>query len=81
MNSGRLGAMVLGVLLLMAGIVFSLQGADVITGSSLMSGNSTYIYVGAIVAIVGLLLLVWSARSGRRASVTGSGAQPQPAPS
>lgn len=73
--------MVLGVLLLLAGIVFSLQGADVITGSSLMSGNSAYIYVGVIVAIVGLLLLVWSAHSGRKASSAGSGAQPQPAPS
>jgi hypothetical protein len=60
--------MILGVLLLLAGIVFALQGAGVITGSSLMSGNQTYIYVGAVVAIVGLLLLALSARASRSAT-------------
>jgi len=57
--------MVVGALLLLAGIVFSLQGADIITGSSLMSGNSTYIYVGAAVALVGLALLALSSRGGK----------------
>lgn len=66
MNSGKLALMILGVILLLAGIVFSLQGANIITGSSLMSGNSTYIYVGAVVAIIGLALLVLSSRSGKK---------------
>jgi len=65
-NSGRLALLVVGVILLLAGIVFSLQGANVITGSSLMSGNSTYIYVGAVVAIVGLALLALSSRGGKK---------------
>ena len=65
MNSGKLALMILGVILLLAGVVFSLQGANIITGSSLMSGNSTYIYVGAVVAIVGLALLVFSSRIGK----------------
>ena len=60
--------MILGVLLLLAGIVFSLQGANIITGSSLMSGNSMYIYIGAIVAIIGLVLLALSSRGGKPAS-------------
>ncbi|HUK79404.1 MAG TPA: hypothetical protein VLU91_01935 [Nitrososphaerales archaeon] len=64
MNSRKLALLVLGILLLLAGVVFSLQGANVITGSSPMSGDSTYIYVGAIVAIIGLALLVLSSRSG-----------------
>jgi protein-S-isoprenylcysteine O-methyltransferase Ste14 len=72
--------MVLGVLLLLAGIVFSLQGANIITGSSLMSGNSTYIYVGAVVAVVGLLLLVWASRSGNASTSSGLASQPQPGP-
>jgi len=67
-NSRKLVLLVLGVLLLLAGIVFSLQGANIITGSSLMSGNSTYIYVGAIVAIIGLALLALSARIGNKAA-------------
>ena len=58
--------MVAGVLLLFAGIVFSLQGADIITGSSVMSGNSNYIYVGAVVAIIGVALLTTSSRAGRK---------------
>ena len=66
MNSRKLALVILGVLLLLAGIVFSLQGANIITGSSLMSGNSTYIYVGAIVAIIGLALLALSFRAGKK---------------
>jgi protein-S-isoprenylcysteine O-methyltransferase Ste14 len=67
-NSRKLILLILGVIFLLAGIVFSLQGADVITGSSLMSGNSTYIYVGAIVAIIGLALLLLSSRAGEKPS-------------
>jgi len=67
-NSRKLAITILGVLVLLAGIVFSLQGADIITGSSLMSGNSTYIYVGAIVAIIGLALLVLSSRVGNKSA-------------
>lgn len=63
MNTRKLALLIVGVLLLLAGIVFSLQGANVITGSSLMSGNSTYIYVGAVVAIMGLVLIALASRS------------------
>jgi divalent metal cation (Fe/Co/Zn/Cd) transporter len=66
MNSRRLALLIVGVLLLLAGIVFSLQGADVITGSQLMSGNSTYIYVGAVVAIIGLVSLAVAWRGGNK---------------
>jgi len=78
-NSRKIVLMVLGVLILLAGIVFSLQGANIITGSSLMSGNSAYIYVGAVVAIIGLALLVLSSRVGNRPSspITAGGAQTQ----
>jgi len=65
LNSRKLAIMILGVILLLMGIVFSLQGANVITGSSLMSGNSTYIYVGIVVALIGLILLALSTRLGR----------------
>jgi hypothetical protein len=39
------------------GVVFALQGANVIKGSSVMSGNSTYIYVGGALAVIGLVLI------------------------
>lgn len=64
-----------GVVLLLMGTVFSLQGANYIGGSALMSGNPTYIYVGAVVALVGLALIVFGARSPRRQTA----AQPGPA--
>ena len=75
MNSRGLGLLAVGILLLLAGIVFSLQGADVITGSSLMSGNTTYIYVGVVVAIIGLVLMSLAYRTGRSPPVV----QPQAA--
>jgi len=46
------------------GIVFSLQGMNIITGSSVMSGVTAYIYIGAIVAIIGLVLVVLGLRGG-----------------
>ena len=49
---------VLGILLLLAGLVFALQGADVIGGSSFMNGSSTWIYVGALIAVIGVLVAV-----------------------
>ena len=52
------------MILLLMGIVFSLQGMDVITGSSVMSGVSAYIYIGAVVAIAGIVLVVFGLRSG-----------------
>jgi len=78
MNSRGLALLILGVLLLLAGVVFSLQGADIITGSSLMSGNSTYIYVGAIVAIIGLALLALSFRAGKKPASPVAVAPPRP---
>jgi len=62
------GLVVVGFLLLLTGIVFALQGAGVIGGSALMSGNQTYIYVGGLVAILGLALMVLSMRFRKPAS-------------
>ena len=51
-------SIVVGLLLLIFGTIFALQGANVIKGSSVMSGNSTYIYVGAVLAVIGLILMI-----------------------
>jgi protein-S-isoprenylcysteine O-methyltransferase Ste14 len=79
MESRKLALLVVGVILLLMGIVLSLQGADVITGSSLMSGNSTYIYVGAVVAIIGLVLLAWASRLGKSQGSSMQAMTPKPA--
>jgi hypothetical protein len=49
--------LVLGVLLVLAGVVWTLQGLDLMGGSS-MSGNSMWAVIGPITAIVGLILAV-----------------------
>jgi protein-S-isoprenylcysteine O-methyltransferase Ste14 len=55
-----------GVLLVLVGGVWILQGFNVIGGSS-MSGHGQYAVLGAIVALIGLALLVWAARTHQRA--------------
>ena len=67
-NTRKLILEVVGVLLLLTGIVFALQGANVIGGSAVMSGVTSYIYIGVVVAIVGLAVLILGLRSGGAAS-------------
>ena len=50
-----------GVLLLLLGLVWVLQGLDVLGGSS-MSGQSQWLLIGALVALVGMWLLFSSLR-------------------
>ncbi|MFI5907883.1 hypothetical protein [Dactylosporangium sp. NPDC051541] len=53
--------LIVGVLALLAGIVWTLQGLDVLGGSA-MSGNGMWAVIGPIVAVVGLVLLLRGAR-------------------
>ena len=55
---------ILGIVAVALGVVWTLQGLDIMGGSS-MSGNSTWAIVGPIVAVVGLLLLLFGARKRR----------------
>ena len=55
---------VVGVLLVAAGVVWTLQGFDVLEGSS-MSGTTTWSIVGPITVLVGVALAVVGFR-GRR---------------
>jgi hypothetical protein len=62
MAARSVGLIVVGVILLLMGAVFALQGANYL-GGSMMSGDATYIYVGALVALVGVVLIGLGARS------------------
>lgn len=57
----RTALLVLGVVVLVAGVVFSLQGFNVMKGSA-MSGTSRWEVLGPIIAIIGLALVVASRR-------------------
>ncbi|HEX5441515.1 MAG TPA: hypothetical protein VFW76_11575 [Ktedonobacterales bacterium] len=61
--------LILGALALAVGVVWTLQGLNVI-GGSVMSGNPTWAIIGPIVAIVGLALLAVGAGVGRRRAPT-----------
>jgi hypothetical protein len=52
----------LGVLLVLVGLIWTLQGLDVLKGSELMSGKTLWAVIGPIVAIAGVLLVVRSRR-------------------
>jgi protein-S-isoprenylcysteine O-methyltransferase Ste14 len=53
-----------GVLASLAGIVFVLQGVNVMHGSS-MSGHGSYAGLGAVLLVIGVGLIVWAWRLGR----------------
>jgi hypothetical protein len=56
---------VAGVVLVLAGLVWTLQGFDVLEGSS-MSGTTTWSVIGPIVLLVGAGLTVAGLRGRRR---------------
>lgn len=62
----RILGIVIGVLVLIAGVIFTLQGLNILGGSS-MSGERMWVILGPVVAIVGLVVLLLSL-SGRRRS-------------
>jgi hypothetical protein len=56
--------MTVGVLAALAGVVWTLQGLNIMGGSA-MSGNSTWAIVGPIVFVVGVLVLLFGVRRGK----------------
>jgi hypothetical protein len=52
----------IGVLAVLAGLVWTLQGLNIMGGSA-MSGDSTWAIVGPIVFVVGMLLFLFGVRS------------------
>jgi hypothetical protein len=53
---------VIGIVLCLAGLVWILQGTNVLRGSKLMSGHGQYAVLGVVVLAVGTVLLVWADR-------------------
>jgi hypothetical protein len=51
----RLGSLILGVIAILAGAVWILQGSGVLPGS-FMTGQRMWLVIGIVVAIVGLAL-------------------------
>ena len=58
--------LILGVLAVLIGAVWTLQGLNIL-GGSVMSGNHTFVVIGPLVAVVGLILIAFGARRVRGA--------------
>lgn len=67
----RLAALAAGALLVIVGIIWTLQGLGYLPGS-VMTGVTMWAVSGPVVALAGGLLIVWSSRRSR----PGSGQQP-----
>ncbi|MGP8124952.1 MAG: hypothetical protein ACLQEQ_03670 [Nitrososphaerales archaeon] len=65
MKEYSVAALVVGILMLIFGIVFALQGEGTIGGST-MSNNPFWIYAGSAIAIVGVVIAVVGCRTGSR---------------
>ena len=63
----RVILIVVGVLLVLAGVVWTLQGLDLMGQSGGMNGNKIWAVIGPIVGLVGIGLLVGGVRSKRSA--------------
>jgi protein-S-isoprenylcysteine O-methyltransferase Ste14 len=50
---------IVGVVLLLIGALWTLQGSNVLAGSA-MSGQSQWLYIGIVLIIVGLIALYWT---------------------
>ena len=55
---------VLGVIILLAGTIFALQGAGYILGS-FMSNNPPWIWIGIVMALAGVGIVAFGVRTGR----------------
>lgn len=53
--------LVLGVIAILIGIVWTLQGLNILGGSA-MSGQMIFVVVGPIVGVIGLLLVIFGLR-------------------
>jgi hypothetical protein len=57
----RIAGIVIGIVLALLGLVWILQGSNVI-GGSVMSGQSQWLYIGIVVLIAGLIVAALALR-------------------
>ena len=58
------------MILLLLGIGWASQGAGIIGGSSLMDNNLLFVYLGGFLAVIGIALVAFGAKSKTRAHAT-----------
>jgi hypothetical protein len=63
-RTGRIALIVVGVIALLTGLVWAGQGVNLIPGS-VMTGDRTWLWIGLILGVVGIILLVVGLRRNR----------------
>lgn len=69
----RIALSILGVLFILIGLVWILQGFNILLGS-MMSGHLIYALLGLVVAVIGVALMVYA---NRRSRVISGGDRPK----
>ncbi len=67
---------VFGLVLVILGTIFALQGANLFPGRSFMNGNTTWVYIGGALDVIGLVLVVVGTAGKSRAPLTPTPADP-----
>lgn len=57
----RIAGNIVGIILVLIGGLWTLQGSNILAGSA-MSGQSMWLWIGVVAAIVGIALLIWTNR-------------------
>ncbi|HWA17782.1 MAG TPA: hypothetical protein VG757_02195 [Devosia sp.] len=57
----RLGGTIIGIILVLLGVLWALQGSNLV-GGSIMSGQSQWLYTGIVLVIIGLATIWWARR-------------------
>jgi nucleoside recognition membrane protein YjiH len=57
----RIAGTIVGIILVLLGGVWIAQGSNLMAGSA-MSGQSMWLWIGVVVAVIGLVALVWANR-------------------
>jgi hypothetical protein len=55
----RIAGIIVGVILILLGVLWTLQGSNVLAGS-VMSGHSQWLYIGIVMIVVGVAELWWT---------------------
>ena len=58
----RIAGTIIGIVFILFGCVWTLQGANILKGSALMSGQSQWMYIGLVVIVLGIVALWWTYR-------------------
>ena len=56
----RIAGSIVGIILVLLGGIWTLQGANILKGSAVMSGHSEWMWIGLVVVVIGLVALWWT---------------------